>query len=76
VTQRWIEVVIGRLVTDEALRRRFLTNAPQTITELLDEGIDLTRSEIAALIAIDTTLWTRVADQVNPTLLAAGLKHE
>lgn len=76
MTQRWIEIVIGKLVTDERLRRRFLNDPRATVVDLLERGTHLTPAEIAALIAIDATLWDFVAAQVNPRLRKLGSNNE
>lgn len=76
MTQRSIEVVIGRLVTDEEFRQAFLDDPHQALGDLLALGMHLTGAEIEALVSTDSDLWTRVADQVDPRLqkccLAAG----
>jgi hypothetical protein len=74
VTQRCIEVVIGRLVTDEEFRNTFLRDPHLALAELLERGTHLTQSEIAALVATDASLWTRVADEIDPRLQKASLR--
>jgi hypothetical protein len=74
VTQRSIEMVIGRLSTDEEFRRRFSSDPHQVLGELLECGTHLTHVEIAALIAIDSMLWERVAEHIDPRLQKASLK--
>ena len=74
MTQRSIEVVIGRLVTDEEFREAFLDDPHQALAGLLERGMHLNHAEIAALVAMDGVFWTRVADQVDPRLQKASLK--
>jgi hypothetical protein len=74
VTQRWIEIVVGRLVTDEAFRRTFLADPHRALQDLVDQGTHLTQAEMTALVAVDTGLWDRVARHVDPRLLKAGAK--
>ena len=74
MTQRSIEVVIGRLVTDEEFRDSFLADPHRTLAALLDAGMHLTQSEIAALVAIDSSLWSMIAERVDPRLQKASLK--
>jgi hypothetical protein len=74
VTQRCIEMVIGRLVTDEAFRETFLSDAHKALADLLERGTHLTHAEIAALVATDASLWEQVADQVDPRLQKISLK--
>jgi hypothetical protein len=64
--QRSIEAVIGRLVTDEKFRRRFMTDPHQALVDLHERGTHLTHTEIAALIAPDVLLWDRVAEASIP----------
>ena len=74
MTQRCIEMVIGRLVTDEEFRDTFLSDPHQALGELLERGTHLTHAEIAALIATEPTLWERIAEQVDQRLQKASLK--
>jgi hypothetical protein len=68
VAQRNVEVVIGRLVTDEAFRAMFLRDPVATLTEFAECGYELNSLEIAALRAIDPSLWVRTAEQIDPRL--------
>jgi hypothetical protein len=47
---RHVEILIGRLATDSALRRRFLA-APAKV--LREQGLELTELELAAVLATD-----------------------
>jgi hypothetical protein len=76
MAQRFIEGVIGRLVTDEAFRAAFLEDPHGVLTHLLDGGVHLTRMEISALLATDSALWERVADSVDPRLQKASLNPQ
>jgi hypothetical protein len=68
MTQRSIEVVVGRLVTDEAFREAYLRNPPQMLTNLVERGLHLSYAEITALIATDPALWRVVAGQIDSRL--------
>lgn len=74
MTQRSIEMVIGRLVTDEEFRETFLDDPQQALADLLERGTHLSQAEIAALIATDSSLWTSVAEQIDQRLQKASLK--
>jgi hypothetical protein len=76
VTQRWIEIVIGKLVTDKNLRQRFLGAPRETLLELIDQGTHLTASEIAALVAMDGEFWERAAQEINLTPIISTRKSE
>ncbi len=75
MAQRNVEVVIGRLVTDEAFRSMFLRDPAATLTQFIACGSELTSLEIAALEATDRSLWARTAEQIDPRLqkIALGL---
>lgn len=68
VTQRCIEMVVGRLATDDQFRETFLSDPHRALGELLERGMHLTHVEIAALIATDAALWKRVADHLDSRL--------
>jgi hypothetical protein len=68
VAQRSIEILIGRLVTDDAFRSAFLTAAATTLTGFVESGYDLTTLEIAALRATPPDVWERAAERVDPRL--------
>lgn len=74
--QRIIELLIGRLVTDEAFRSEFLTDPTKTLTALTERGLDLNATEIAALVNTDPSLWLHAADRIDPRLQKASLKNE
>ncbi len=69
VAQRNVELVIGRLVTDEAFRARFLRDPAATLAQFVEWGYELTSLEIAALEHTDPALWTRTAEQIDARLL-------
>jgi hypothetical protein len=76
VAQRIIEMLIGRLVTDEQFRREFQTNPHATLLTLCEHGLELSKTEIAALVSTDPMLWARTADSIDPRLQKASLKSE
>jgi hypothetical protein len=76
VAQRIIEMLIGRLITDEQFRREFLAHPETTLLALCDRGLELSRTEIAALLNTDATLWARIADGIDPRLQEASLRNE
>lgn len=73
VSQRIIEMLIGRLITDERFRDEFLAAPEATLQVLADQGLDLSRTEMAALIHTDPSLWTRAASALDPRLQKVSL---
>jgi hypothetical protein len=52
-----VEMVVGRLLTDESLRLQFALNPTETVIELVLRGFDLTRDEIDLFCRTDAGLW-------------------
>ena len=76
LAQRIVEMLIGRLITDEMVRSDFLADPENTLLALSDLGLELSRTEIAALVNTDSTLWARTADELDPRLQKASFKNE
>ena len=75
MAQRIVEMLIGRLITDEDFRAEFLRQPEATLQGLCGRGFDLSRTEIAALLGTDASLWARTAEQIDPRLQKASLKN-
>lgn len=74
MAQRSIEILIGRLITDEAFRSAFCNDASATLASFMETGHELTSTEIAALSATSPDIWTLVAEQIDPRLQKASLR--
>ena len=74
MAQRVIEMLIGRLITDEDFRNEFLGDPEKTLTGLSEHGLELSRTEVAALVSTDPSLWSRTADAIDPRLQKASFK--
>jgi hypothetical protein len=68
VSQKTVQLVIGRLVTDEDFRQRFIERPLDTLTELRDQGYELTSDEVEALLKSDRKIWPLVAKRIHPRL--------
>lgn len=76
MSQRTVQLLIGRIVTDEELRRRFVERPSETLTELCDQGAELTTFEIDALVRTDRTVWDALAKRIHPRLQRCSLKQD
>ncbi len=76
MSQKCVEVVIGRLATDERLRARFFANPEGALQELVEDGLDLNTGEIEALLDTPPALWTTLAHWVHPRLQKIALKGD
>ena len=74
MTQRNIEIVVGRLLTDEEFLDRFLTNPRDLLQELLELGTHLTRVEIDALVSTDSQLWKLASELIDARIQKVSLK--
>ena len=72
--QRHIEVVIGRLATDEDFRRAFERNPQEVLTHAAEWGLALSAIEVCALLATDQGLWERIAGELDSRLQKASFK--
>jgi len=76
VSQKSVEIVIGRLATDETLRARFLADPAGTLRSVGECGLDLSSAEIEALLEMPTKSWAALARWVHPRLQKIALKGD
>jgi hypothetical protein len=76
VAQRIVEMLIGRLITDEQFRATFLGDPETTLLELCARGFELTQTEIAALANTDPVMWAQAAAVLDARLQKASLERE
>ena len=76
MSQKSVEIVIGRLATDETLRARFLADGADTLRALRECGYDLNMAEIEALLEMPSDAWAVMASWVHPRLQKIALKGD
>jgi hypothetical protein len=76
LSQRIVEALIGRLITDEQLRAEFLDDPEGTLIRLCEGGLELSRAEFDALVNTDPVLWIRAAELIDPRLQKASLRND
>ena len=69
VSHRSVELIIGRLATDEGFRRRFQTDPVGTLDDVRRGGWELTAVEVEALRAIDLEAIQALAAQIDARLV-------
>jgi hypothetical protein len=68
MSQKTVQFVIGKLLTDEDLRSRFVERARETLDELREQGYEMTEDEVDAIVRSDQTLWRSAARRIHPRL--------
>ncbi len=72
MSQKTVQLVIARLLTDEEVRLQFLRDPLGTLVAFRDQGFELTGDEIDALIETDRDLWACTAARIHPRLQRCG----
>ncbi len=73
MTQKHVELVIGRLVTDEDFRKGFQRNPAAALEALAASGIELNRVEREALLELDSAALEVLMPTLSPRLQRAGI---
>ncbi len=68
MSQWGVQLVIGKLLTDQEFRQRFVQRRRECLMALRERGIDLNDTEVAALIEADARLWSRMAARIDRRL--------
>src|SRR5579862_6530670 len=63
-----VQLVIGKLVTDETFRQRFELHAHESLTKLCEQGIELSDAEVAGFLETDRRAWSALARQIDSRL--------
>jgi hypothetical protein len=72
MTHRNVETLLGRLVTDPTLRRRFVEDPAAVLIELRDQGFELTPIELEALASTDPEAIRTFAEALDRRIRKAG----
>src|SRR5437899_12922511 len=75
MTHQSVEILIGKLVTDEELREAFQQNPHGVLVWLLRQGLQLSRLEIEALKSIKPSDLSGLADMIDRRLQKASLRR-
>jgi hypothetical protein len=76
MSQRNVELFIGRLMTDAELRGRFIDSPKSTLGDYCDQGWELSRGELDALSAMDVRIWFLAAAGLPSRLQRYSLKSD
>jgi hypothetical protein len=74
MSQKTVQLVIARLLTDEDVRLQFLRDAAATLHAFRDQGFELTASEMDALLETDREFWAAAARRIDPRLQRCSIR--
>jgi len=74
MSHKTVQFVIGWLLTDEELRRRFVERPRETLDEVRDQGYELTPDEADALARSEPAAWPSMAGRIHPRLRRCRLQ--
>jgi hypothetical protein len=74
MSQKTVQLVIGRLLTDEDLRLQFVERPRDTLLDLREQGFELSVDEIDALARSDPKMWPAMAKRLHPRLQRCSLR--
>ena len=75
MSQRSVEQVIGKLVTDEDFRQRFDQSREAALAEVAANGLELNAIEWRALRSLDVAACARLAGCLDPRLQKVSLRR-
>src|SRR3989442_15994089 len=75
MTHQSVELLIGKLVTDEELREAFQQNPHAVLAWRRDQGLQLSSLEMDALKSIDPSELSGLADIIDRRLQKASLRR-
>jgi hypothetical protein len=76
MSQRNVELVLGKLATDEDFRRRFAASPDAALADAAAAGLDLTPVEQRALIDLEMDACERFAACLDPRIQKIGRSRQ
>lgn len=68
MAQKTVQLIIGKILTDEEFRANFLDRPKETLLSLQERGVELTTVEIDALAHTDRRLWSIGSEWIDTRL--------
>jgi aryl-alcohol dehydrogenase-like predicted oxidoreductase len=76
MTQRSVEILIGKLLTDEELRESFQRDPQGALLQLRNQGLEFSSLELQALSSIEPAEVSDLAEVIDPRLQKASLRSK
>ena len=74
MSQRSVEILLGKLVTDEEIRRRFRVDPEGVLAGARERGLELSAVEAEALRGLSPGALDKLAAALDPRLQKASLQ--
>ena len=68
MAQKSVEILFGKLITDDVFRKRFKDDPPRSINDLRPFGLEFTPVEIEAICSLDLETCELLAIRLDPRL--------
>ena len=76
MTQRSVEILIGKLLTDEELRESFQRDPHAALLQLRNQGLEFSSLELQALSSMRPAEVSDLAEAIDPRLQKASLRRK
>jgi aryl-alcohol dehydrogenase-like predicted oxidoreductase len=76
MTQRSVEILIGKLLTDEELRESFERDPQAALLQLRNQGLEFSSLELQALRSLEPADVSDLAEVIDPRLQKASLRRK
>jgi len=76
MSQWGVQIVIGKLLTDDQFRQRFEQRRRECLAGMRELGIDLNEGEITALVEADPRVWSTMATLIDRRLQNGRLQPD
>jgi hypothetical protein len=73
MSQKAVEGLLGRLLTDPAFRRWFYS---EPAVSCLREGLDVTSRELEAILVVDEVQFEEFGKQLDPRIVRAAVRRD
>jgi len=74
MSQRSVEILLGKLVTDEEIRQRFRVDPAGVLAVARERGLELSAVEVEALRGLQAGALDKLAGALDPRLQKASLQ--
>lgn len=74
MSHKTVQLIIGRLLTEEDLREQFAAAPEEALAQLREQGFELTNDECDGLVQSEPGMWLAAARRIHPRLQRCSLR--